>query len=863
MTASRVRLTQGSTPGNPPASTHEIFVGNDGHLKRIDSTGAVMDYDSALAFVSSVADTNSIDLTASLGVLFADLRLSDSSLAVDAGGLKLNTAGVSNVHIAPGAAISFSKLAPTTASRAIVSDGSGQLSPSAVTSSELLYLSGVTSPLQSQISGKQDADADLTAIAGLSTNGLIARTGAGSAAARTIQAGTGISVTNGTGASGDPSVALTNTAVVPGSYGSSSSVPAFTVDAQGRLTAASSSPITSAAVSDFVEAAQDAIGSALTDSSTIDFTYNDGANTISAAVQLLSLTDSYIAPSASISYSKLNLTSSIVNADVAASAAIAYPKLNLGNSIVDTDISSSAAIAYAKLNLTNSIVNSDISSSAALAFSKMAALTASRALASDSSGVVVASSATSAELAFLSGVTSEVQSQLNSKLPLSGGVMTGAINAGGFAIGNVGTPVLSTDAATKDYVDTMSTGLSWKQPVRLATTGNISLSGLSPIDGITPVANDRILVRAQSLSNNNGIWVAAVGGWSRATDANTAAELNGAACFVLEGNTLADRAYVQTSEIVTLGVDPVSFSQFSSSSSYSAGNGIDITGSLISVKHDGEGLDFSTGNLVLELDGGTLSKGASGLRVANLGITNAQISNTAAIAYSKLALTNSLVNADISSSAAIAYSKLALSGSLVNADVATGAAIDYSKLNLASSLVNADVAAGAAIAYSKLNLSNSITNNDIATGAAIAYNKLNLNNSIANSDISSTASISYSKLNLSNSLVNADVAAGAAIAYSKLSLSNSIVNADISASAAISLSKLATIAAPTEEYGFLASGNSLQTVLNKLQYTNTLQSNTIGADAVIPTGMTWLRCETAITGTNTVTLQGTATMRVI
>lgn len=62
----------------------------------------------------------------------------------------------------------------------------------------------------------------------------------------------------------------------------------------------------------------------------------------------------------------------------------------------------------------------------------------------------------------------------------------------------------------------------------------------------------------------------------------------------------------------------------------------------------------------------------------------------------------SIVNADVSASAAIAYSKLSLANSIVNADVNTGAAIAYSKLNLASSIVNADVAAAAAISFSKL-----------------------------------------------------------------------------------------------------------------------------------------------------------------
>lgn len=83
-------------------------------------------------------------------------------------------------------------------------------------------------------------------------------------------------------------------------------------------------------------------------------------------------------------------------------------------------------------------------------------------------------------------------------------------------------------------------------------------------------------------------------------------------------------------------------------------------------------------------------------------ITNAQISSSAAIAYSKLNLSASIVNADISSSAAIAYSKLNLSGSIVNADISSSAAIVYSKLNLTNSIVNNDISSSAAISVSKL-----------------------------------------------------------------------------------------------------------------------------------------------------------------
>jgi hypothetical protein len=103
-------------------------------------------------------------------------------------------------------------------------------------------------------------------------------------------------------------------------------------------------------------------------------------------------------------------------------------------------------------------------------------------------------------------------------------------------------------------------------------------------------------------------------------------------------------------------------------------------------------------------DGITLDQSGAGstLEVKAGGISNTQVSASAAIAYSKLNLSASIVNADIATAAAIAYSKLNLSASIVNADIATGAAIDYSKLNLSASIVNADIATGAAIDLSKL-----------------------------------------------------------------------------------------------------------------------------------------------------------------
>jgi hypothetical protein len=81
----------------------------------------------------------------------------------------------------------------------------------AVSNTEFGYLDGVTSALQTQLDAKQGLDSDLTAVAGLSTTGVVVRTGSGTATTRSVAAGTGISVSNGDGVSGNPTVAIDST----------------------------------------------------------------------------------------------------------------------------------------------------------------------------------------------------------------------------------------------------------------------------------------------------------------------------------------------------------------------------------------------------------------------------------------------------------------------------------------------------------------------------------------------------------------------------------------------------------------------------------------------------------------------------
>jgi hypothetical protein len=103
----------------------------------------------------------------------------------------------------------YGNIPTLTADRAVVTDGSGALTVSATTATEVGYLSGVTSSVQTQLNNKQPLDATLTALAAYNTNGLLTQTSADTFTGRTITAGTGISIADGNGVAGNPTI--TNT----------------------------------------------------------------------------------------------------------------------------------------------------------------------------------------------------------------------------------------------------------------------------------------------------------------------------------------------------------------------------------------------------------------------------------------------------------------------------------------------------------------------------------------------------------------------------------------------------------------------------------------------------------------------------
>jgi hypothetical protein len=130
-----------------------------------------------------------------------------------------------------------------------------------------------------------------------------------------------------------------------------------------------------------------------------------------------------VSASAAIVYSKLSLTTSIVNGDINASAAIAVTKLAAltasrivltdGSGFLTAEAQATLTIAHGGTNSGTSLNNNRVMQSSGGAIVEAAAITASRALVSDSNGIPTHSAVTSTELGYVAGVTSSIQTQLS------------------------------------------------------------------------------------------------------------------------------------------------------------------------------------------------------------------------------------------------------------------------------------------------------------------------------------------------------------------------------------------------------------------------------------------------------------------
>lgn len=167
-------------------------------------------------------------------------------------------------------------------------------------------------------------------------------------------------------------------------------------------------------------------------------------------------------------------------------------------------------------------------------------------------------------------------------------------SGGGVRLSGLTNPQSSTDAATKQYVDSIAQGLQVKGSVRAATTANGDLATAfangQTIDGVAVATGDRLLLKDQTTQSENGIYVVqASGSPARSADLADTSSAAGAFLFVEEGTANGDKGFVCTSDQAadTVGTHSLAFALFSGTSggggTVVAGTNLTKSGDTISV----------------------------------------------------------------------------------------------------------------------------------------------------------------------------------------------------------------------------------------------------------------------------------------
>lgn len=404
---------------------------------------------------------------------------------------------------------------------------------------------------------------------------------------------------------GTTSLALKTTGVTAGSYGSSTEIPTFTVDSKGRLSAAGTAAL---ATTLNISGDSGSDGIALL-SETLSFVGGTGITSSVTANTVTFDIDSTVATlTGTQTLTNKTLTAPVI-ATIVNSGTITLPTSTdtlVGRATTDTLTNKSIS---GSTNTLSNIANSSLVNSSVTIGSTTVSL-----------------GGTSTNLA---GVTQldvdniRIDGNSISATNANGNVVlapngTGSVDVSSARITNLAEPIADSDAATKYYVDAARSGLDVKGSVRVATTGNITLSGTQVIDGVALSVGDRVLVKDQSTGSQNGIYVVASGAWARASDAdnNPGGEVtSGMFCFVEQGTTNSDTGFVlTTNDPIVLNTTALDFTLFSSSGTLIAGNGLSKNGYTLEVNvASAGGLEISADNLQLKStvagDGLTLSSG--------------------------------------------------------------------------------------------------------------------------------------------------------------------------------------------------------------------------------------------------------------
>jgi len=458
------------------------------------------------------------------------------------------------------------------------------------------------------------------------STGIMAKTGSTTLTPRTLQvSGQGITITNGSGVSGDPTIALTG---VPAAIAGLSGYGQLTMLGTGatiRQLAGSSGQIT---VTD---------GAGTSGNPTISITSNPVLPGTAGVVVPSGSTAARAAlpTNGTIRYNTdFGLFEAYLNgswATIAAGSGVTSiltgnglqggPITSTGTISVDTTITATLSNTQTLTNKTISGANNTVSVTNGLtigagltggSFDGSAPIT----IGIDATVITTTGNQTLTNKT-ISGSSNTLTNVPNSALVNSAlSIGSTSISLGGTSLTLGGLtsvavtqdPTTALQLATKQYVDAVAQGLNVHAACNAATTGTLaSITGgtvtynngssgvgatltlsvaLTVLDGYTLLNGNRILVKDQATQAQNGIYTWATGGTvlTRATDFDTNIEIaNGDFTFVTYGTLYGNTGWVQTLPVATVGTSPISWSQFSGTGTYSAGNGLTLTGTVFSL----------------------------------------------------------------------------------------------------------------------------------------------------------------------------------------------------------------------------------------------------------------------------------------
>ena len=404
------------------------------------------------------------------------------------------------------------------------------------------------------------------AVAGATGTGVLALNSSSTIATRLILGTTGqIDITDGNFVN-SPVIAISRDPTVPGSGGIV--IPAGTTGQRG--TSINGTLRYNSTTSSFEGYANNAWGSIVSGSGVSAISFGStGLTPATSTTGVVTVAGTLAVASGGTGVTTSTGTTNVVLSN---SPVLVTPNLGTPSALVGTNITGTAAGLTAGNVTTNANLTGDVTSvgnATTLATVASAGSTGSSTAipvitinakgltTSITTAAVVAPAGTLSGATLASGVTA-------SSLTSLGTIASLVVTAGTIST----TPSASTDIANKIYVDTVAQGLDTKASVVAGTTVNITLSGTQTIDGVLLVAADRVLVKNQTLPQENGLYLCAAGAWTRTTDMNTWAQVPGAYVFVETGTTLADTGWVCTSNAGgTLGTTAITWAQFAGAGS--------------------------------------------------------------------------------------------------------------------------------------------------------------------------------------------------------------------------------------------------------------------------------------------------------